>query len=323
MPPVVMQLYCWGTFRDGLIIIRIAEKKGYALLVTLKEVLDNARSGCYAVPAFDCSEDVMVRAILEAAEANRAPVILMCLQMQLAGNGWVYLPGLIKAVADHHKIPIVMHLDHADGIEPVRKAVDLGFTSVMIDGSRLPFEENVAITRAVVDIAHRHGVSVEGELGHVGGMDLEDKEHFESVLTEADEVKRFVELTDVDALAVSIGTGHGVYRARPTLNIARLKELNAASSAPLVLHGGSQTPDDQIQDAVRNGICKLNIFADQRLAMFRGLKRSAMQDRTDPLPHELFGPIKQELAALVAEKIELLYAKNKADEFTKQSLCQD
>lgn len=287
------------------------------MLVTLKDVLADARAGHYAVPAFDCSEDVMVRAILETAEADKAPVIMMCLQMQLEGNGWVYLPGLIKAVADHHKIPIVLHLDHADSIEPVRKAVDLGFTSVMIDGSRLPFEENVEITAAVVDIAHRHGVSVEGELGHVGGMDLEDKEHFDSVLTEADEVKRFVEFTGVDALAVSIGTGHGVYRAQPTLNIDRLKELDAASSVPLVLHGGSQTPDDQIQEAVRNGICKLNIFADQRLAMFRGLKKSAMQDRADPLPHELFGPIKEELAALVAEKIELLYARNKADGFAK------
>ncbi len=293
------------------------------MLVTLKDVLADARADHYAVPAFDCSEDVMVRTILETAEANKAPVIMMCLQMQLEGNGWVYLPGLIKAVADHHKIPIVLHLDHADSIDPVRKAVDLGFTSVMIDGSRLPFEENVEVTAAVVDIAHPHGVSVEGELGHVGGMDLEDKEHFESVLTEADEVKRFVEFTGVDALAVSIGTGHGVYRAQPTLNIDRLKELNAASSVPLVLHGGSQTPDDQIQEAVRNGICKLNIFADQRLAMFRGLKKSALQDRVDPLPHELFGPIKKELAALVTEKIELLYAKNKADEFMKQNLCQN
>lgn len=293
------------------------------MLVTLKDVLADARGGHYAVPAFDCSEDVMVRTILETAEADKAPVIMMCLQMQLEGNGWVYLPGLIKAVADHHKIPIVLHLDHADSIDPVRRAVDLGFTSVMIDGSKLPFEENVEITAAVADIAHRHGVSVEGELGHVGGMDLEDKEHFDSVLTEADEVKRFVEFTGVDALAVSIGTGHGVYRAQPTLNIAQLKELNAASSVPLVLHGGSQTPDDQIRQAVRNGICKLNIFADQRLAMFRGLKKSALQNRVDPLPHELFGSIKEELAVLVAEKIELLYAKNKADEFMKQNLCQN
>jgi fructose-bisphosphate aldolase class II len=289
------------------------------MLVTLKDVLDDARTHRYAVPAFDVSEDVMVRTVLEAAEANSAPVILMCLQMQLEGNGWTYLPGLIKAVADHHNIPVVLHLDHADTLDPVKKAIDSGFTSVMIDGSRLGFEQNVEITRTAVELAHPHGISVEGELGHVGGMDLDDKEHFESVLTEADEVRKFVELTQVDALAVSIGTGHGVYRAEPTLNIKRLRELNAASTVPLVLHGGSGTPDDQIQQAVKNGICKLNIFADQRVAMFEGLKRSALQERIDPLPDQLFGPIKEALAALVTEKIELLYAKDKVSSIIEKT----
>lgn len=282
------------------------------MLVSLEDVLTDARAGGYAVPAFDCCEDVMIRAVLEVCQDYRSPVILMCLPMQLEGNGWIYMPGLIKAVADHHQIPIVLHLDHADSLEPVKRAVDSGFSSVMIDGSRLTFEDNVALTRAAVRIARPHGVSVEGELGHVGGMALDDKEHFESVLTEADEVRRFVELTGVDALAVSIGTAHGVYRAEPVLNIERLKELNAASSVPLVLHGGSGTPDDQIREAVLNGICKLNIFADQRVAMFQGLKVSAAQERIDPLPHELFGPIKNALGRLVEEKIELLYAKGKA-----------
>lgn len=282
------------------------------MLVTLKEVLDDARMGGYAVGAFDCCEDVMIRGILEVCEEYCSPVILMCLEMQLEGNGWIYMPGLIKSVADYHNIPIVLHLDHADGLEAIKRAVDRGFSSVMIDGSRLAFEENVALTRAAVEIAGPYGVSVEGELGHVGGMDLDDMEHFDSVLTEADEVRRFVELTGVDALAVSIGTGHGVYRSAPVLNIGRLKELNAVSSVPLVLHGGSGTPDDQIQEAVRNGICKLNIFADSRVAMFEGLKRSAKQERIDPLPHELFGPIKESLGGLVCEKIELLYSKGKA-----------
>ena len=289
------------------------------MLVTLKDVLEDARKNRYAVPAFDVSEDVMVRTVLETAEASNSPVILMCLQMQLEGNGWTYLPGLIKAVAGHHSIPVVLHLDHAETIEPVKKAIDSGFTSVMIDGSRLGFEQNVEMTRTAVELAHPHGISVEGELGHVGGMDLDDKEHFESVLTDADEVRRFVELTQVDALAVSIGTAHGVYRAEPTLNIERLKELNAASTVPLVLHGGSGTPDDQIQEAVRNGICKLNIFADQRVAMFEGLKRSALQERIDPLPDQLFGPIKEALAALVTEKIELLYAKDKVSSIIEKT----
>jgi ketose-bisphosphate aldolase len=283
------------------------------MLSSLTEVLGPARSGGYAVPGFDCVEDVMVRAILETAEAERSPVVMMCLPADLKGNGWYYIPGLIKAVAQCHNIPVVLHLDHAENLELIRRAVDLGFTSVMIDGSSLPFERNVELTRAAVEAAHPHGISVEGELGHVGGSDLECTTHRESVLTDPAEVERFVRLTGVDALAVSIGTAHGVYRSLPKLNIERLKELNAASPVPLVLHGGSGTPDDQIRAAVANGICKLNIYADCRIAMYRGLKQSAAsQRREDPLPQEIFGPIKQAVAAVAREKIHLLGTAGKA-----------
>ena len=215
-------------------------------------------------------------------------------------------------MAEHHAVPIVLHLDHANELATIRKATDFGFTSVMIDGSQLPFEENVQLTKAAVEIARPHGVSVEAELGHVGGMDLDDKECAESVLTEPDQVTRFVEQTCVDALAVSIGTAHGVYRSEPQLNIERLEQLDAASPVPLVLHGGSGTPDEQIREAVRNGICKLNIYTDERVAMYRGLKKAATgQERIDPLPAQMFGPIREELAGVVAEKIELLYANNR------------
>jgi len=284
------------------------------MLTTLQDVLVRARANHYAVPAFDCSENVMVRTILEMAEALRAPVILACLEVDLKGNGWVYLPGLIKAVADHHNIPVVLHLDHASSLEMIRRAVDLGFTSVMIDGSALPFEENVRLTQAAVAMAAPRGISVEAELGHVGGADLvEAQESHDSVLTEPDEVARFVEQTRVDALAVSIGTAHGVYTSLPNLNIERLKQLHAVSPVPLVLHGGSGTPDDQIRAAVCNGICKLNIYADERIAMAKGLKRCAESlRRPDPLPEELFGPIKEELAYVIADKIQLLGADGKA-----------
>jgi len=285
------------------------------MLATLKELLVHARENNYAVPAFDCVEDIMVRTVLETVEELRAPVIVMLLEMDLetgGGNGWVYQLGLLKAVADHHKIPIAIHLDHATDLELIRKAVDAGFTGVMIDGSKLPFEENVALTRAAVEIAAPRGVSVEAELGHVGGMDLADIQCAENVLTEAYEVTRFVEQTGVDALAISIGTAHGVYRAEPTLNIERLQELNAASPVPLVLHGGSGTPDDQIRKAVRGGICKLNIYADQRVAMYKGLKETAqLHERPDPLPMDLFRPIRRELAATIAEKTKLLFADNR------------
>ncbi len=282
------------------------------MLVSLDEVLTDARDGRYGVPAFDCSENVMVRTILETAEDLRSPVILMCFEMQLDGNGRYYLPGLIKLVAEHHKIPVVLHLDHAVTLNQIKKAVDCGFSSVMIDGSKLPFEENVKLTRDAAEITHPKGIDLEGELGHVGGMDLEDTQHRDSALTESDEVTRFVEQTGVDALAVSIGTAHGVYKSLPQLNIERLKELNAVSSVPLVMHGGLGTPDDQVRQSVINGICKLNIFADSRIAMFKGLKETAKLERPDPLPDQLFGPIIDELAKTVAEKITLLGADNRA-----------
>jgi len=286
------------------------------MLTTLKEVLADARTNKYCVPGFDCTEDIMVRTILETSQSKRSPVILMVIETDLesrGGNGWIYQAGLIRSVADHHSVPIVLHLDHANRLEMIRKAIDFGFTSVMLDGSQLPFEENVRLTRSAVKLAHPRGVSVEAELGHVGGMDLDDKQCGKNVLTEPDEVARFVEQTGVDALAVSIGTAHGVYRSEPQLNIERLKQLDTASPVPLVLHGGSGTPDEQIQAAVRHGICKLNIYTDERVAMYRGLKRAAeTQHRIDPLPSDMFGPIREELAAVVAEKIELLYASNRA-----------
>lgn len=284
------------------------------MLVTLNEVLCPARAGRYAVPAFDCVEDLFVRTILETAEARRSPVILMCLELDLAGNGWAYLPGLIRAVADSHSIPVVLHLDHAGSIEMIQKALDHGFTSVMIDGSALPFEENVRLTRAAVELAHPLGVSVEAELGHVGGSDLvESKYSRENVLTEPDEVARFVAETRVDALAVSIGTSHGIYRSLPNLNIEVLKQLREASTVPLVLHGGSGTPDDQVCRAVENGICKMNIYADLWLAMGRGLQQSARQQtRPDPLPTDVFRPMRDEMAVVVNDKIALLGSGNRA-----------
>jgi len=283
------------------------------MLTTLKEVLGDARKNGYAVPAFDCVEDVMVRTILETCQRMRSPVVLMCLVGQdLDGNGWRYIPGLVRAVADFHDIPVALGLDHATDLPTIEKGLEAGFTSVMIDGSALPFAENAEITRATVKMARPKGISVEGELGFVGGLDLQETANAESVLTEPDEVERFIALTGVDALAISIGTSHGVYRSLPNLNIEKLKEIDQVSSVPLVLHGGSGTPNDQIQEAVKIGICKLNIYADSRIAMASGLERSAgSHKRQDPPIQELFGPIKEELAKVVEEKIRLLYANDR------------
>lgn len=284
------------------------------MLCNLATILAEARAGKYAVPAFDCVEDVMVRAVLDTAEELGAPVIVMCLAPRPGTLDMTYLAGIVRAVADSYTIPITLHLDHTTSLNVIRMAIDHGFTSVMIDGSQKPFEENVAITRAAVGLAHPHGVSVEAELGFVGGMDLAESQCDQSVLTQPEEVSRFVEQTEVDALAVSIGTAHGVYRELPNLSIGRLKELDAVSPVPLVMHGGSGTPDSQIQEAVRNGICKINIFADNRIAMAQGLKQAAAAiSRVDPLPAEIFGPIRTAMGRTVAEKIRLLFAERKAE----------
>jgi ketose-bisphosphate aldolase len=285
------------------------------MLVTLNEVLPQARQQHYAVGAFDCTENVMIRTILDTAEQEQAPIILMALEHDLLGRGIRYISGLVHAVADAYQVPIVLHLDHADNLEIIRRAIDHGFTSVMFDGSQLPFEENIERSRAVVELAHAHGVAVEAELGFVAGKDIYGTDYpgaGKSRLTDPHEVVEFVAQTAVDALAVSIGTSHGVYVAAPKLDIERLRAIEAVSKVPLVMHGGSGTPGDQVLNAIRNGITKLNVYADSRVAMLQGLKRSAeIQIRNDPLPDVLFDPIRESLAQLVAERIVMFGADNR------------
>jgi fructose-bisphosphate aldolase class II len=257
----------------------------------------------------------MIRTVLDTAEQEQAPVILMALEHDLQGRGMYYISGLVHAVADAYQIPIVLHLDHAENLEIIRKAIDHGFTSVMFDGSQLPFRENIERSREVVEIAHAHGVAVEAELGFVAGKDIYGTDYpgaGKSLLTEPQEVVEFIAQTDVDALAVSIGTSHGVYVAAPKLDIERLQAIEAVSKVPLVMHGGSGTPEVQVQNAIRHGITKLNVYADSRVAMLQGLKRSAeIQTRKDPLPDALFRPIRESLAQLVAERIRMFGANNK------------
>jgi deoxyribose-phosphate aldolase len=286
------------------------------MLVTLNEILPQAREQHYAVGAFDCTEDVMIRTMLDTAEQEQAPIILMALEHDLKGRGIRYIAGLVHAVADSYSIPIVLHLDHAENVDIIKKAIEHGFTSVMFDGSQLPVEQNIAISRQVVELAHPHGVTVEAELGIVAGKDIYGEDYPDqgrSQLTEPRDVVDFVKKTGVDALAVSIGTSHGIYVAKPTLDIERLKAIEAVSQVPLVLHGGSGTPEDQVQQAIRYGITKLNVYSDSRIAMFRGMKQSVtIEKREDPLPDIMFRPIRNSLSQLIADRIRLFSSNNKA-----------
>ena len=275
------------------------------MLTSLKDILQDAWKNHYAVPAFDCTEDVMIRPILDACEEMRSPVVLMALGHDLQGRGIDYIASIVKGVAPKYAVPVALHLDHATDIGLIDQAIAYGFTSVMYDGSMLPFETNAANTAEVVRLAHAHGVSVEAELGHVAGKELDGSSAGDMQLTDPAEVVRFLE-TGVDALAVSIGTAHGIYVSAPTLNIERLKAINAVSSVPLVLHGGSGTPKDQLQQAIAGGIAKVNLYADIRMAMMSGVKIAAKSvTRPDPLPGELFRPVKEQIRAVVHSKIEL------------------
>ena len=279
-------------------------------LRTLCDLLPEARKSHVAVPGFDCVSDVYVRTILDTAQEERSPVILMALGRDLAGRGINYIAGLVRTVAPCYDIPVALHLDHATDIQSICRAIDHGFSSVMFDGSAMPYERNVELSARVVELARPHGVSVEAELGIVAGSDLGGNRVGQTVLTRPEEVVAFVKATGVDALAVSIGTEHGVYAAAPKLDIERLKAIDAVSPVPLVMHGGSGTPEGQVREAIRHGITKFNVYADCRLALNAGFARSCelIRRRPDELPDGVFKPLADSLAAQVRAKIRLARA---------------
>ncbi len=248
------------------------------MLVSMKEMLEDARENHYALPAFDISNYDMMKAVLEACEEERSPALLMALGVDLQGRDMNLIASMVRSASAYFNIPVCLHLDHATDFKLIQRAVDAGFSSVMYDGSVLDFASNAKNTAEITKYAHARGITVEAELGHVGNASVgsinetgTDTDPGES-LTVPDEVARFVEITDVDALAVAIGTAHGVYQKTPSLRIDRLDEITAVCERPLVLHGGSGTPDDQMQNAIHHGITKINIYSDVVGAMNKGLK---------------------------------------------------
>ena len=248
------------------------------MLVSMKEMLADAREKHYAIPAFDVSNYDMMKAVLEACEEERSPALLMGLGVDLQGRDMQLLASMVRSASAYFNIPVCLHLDHATEFGLIQSAIDAGFSSVMYDGSVLDFERNAKNTAEVTRYAHARGISVEAELGHVGNASVgsisetgTDTDPGES-LTVPEEVVKFVDITDVDALAVAIGTAHGVYKKTPTLRIDRLDEITAVCDRPLVLHGGSGTPNDQMQNAIHHGITKINIYSDVVAAMNKGLK---------------------------------------------------
>ena len=257
-------------------------------LVNFREMLARASAEHYAVGMFDVSDLEMARAVVQEAEQLRAPVILGALGPDLEGDRLDYWFAVAELAARRSSTPVCIHLDHANTLDEVKRAVKVGFSSVMLDASASPFDENVRRSREVVDALKGRDITVEAELGHVGNGWVGSGEGSESgpdMLTEPEKVAEFVERTGVDALAVSIGTAHGVYVKAPKLDIDRLEKITQVSDIPLVLHGGSGTPEDQLAAAIAHGICKVNIYSEL-LAAWNG----AMLEELKATPHLAIWP---------------------------------
>ncbi len=244
------------------------------MLVNLNEVLKKAQKEKYAVGLFNTTDTDMLQAVIEAAEESRSPVILGTAEVLLPYGELKLIAPSVIAAAKRASVPVVVHYDHGLTFERCLEALQLGFSSVMFDGSAKAYGQNIEETKEIVKIAHAFGASVEGEIGHVGEAAQGD-ESLENMYTTIAEAKEYLENTGVDALAVAIGSAHGVYKKKPKLNIERLKEIADAVSVPLVLHGGSGLSDDDFKNTIREGIAKVNIFTDLCLAGERAMKDGA------------------------------------------------
>jgi len=282
-------------------------------LVTVAELLNKAQKEGYAVGAFNCNNMEIVQAIVAAAEAENSPVIIQASQGAIKYAGIDYIAALSRQAAQAAKVPVALHLDHGTSLEQVMACIRHGFTSVMIDGSKYPFAENVALTQKVVELAHAIGVSVEAELGKIGGVEddiaVDEREAF---FTDPEEAREFVLKTGVDSLAVAIGTAHGRYKGVPKLDFERLAKIRELVDIPLVLHGSSGVPDEDIKKAISLGVAKVNIDTNIREA-FVGKMREVLAKNPDEIdPRKILGPAKEAAIEIIREKIRVFGSSNKA-----------
>ncbi len=278
-------------------------------------MLDHAFQNGYGVGAFSAHNAETVLAIFEAAAEEKAPIMIQVGQKVIQTLGMEALKGLIDTYERKFDVPVAIHLDHSRQFEQTMQAVQMGFQSVMFDGSGLSFEENTATTKKVVDIARALGIGSEGEIGKIGGTEdditVDEKD---ALITTTEEAVAFVEATDVDYLAVSIGTAHGIYKETPNLRFERLKEIVDAVKRPVVLHGGSDVPDKQVQRAISLGIAKINVDTELRQAFTRGVQEAFAENPDDIVLASSLGLGRLRMKEKVQEKIRIFGSQGKAEE---------
>ncbi len=297
-------------------------------LVTSTEMFKKAYEGKYAVGAFNVNNMEIIQGIIEAAKVEQAPLILQVSAGARKYASHIYLMKLVEAAVEDSGLPICLHLDHGEDFEICKACVDGGFTSVMIDGSKHSFEENIELTKRVVDYAHNKGVVVEAELGKLAGVeDAVKVAAADATYTDPDQAVEFVERTGVDSLAIAIGTSHGAYKfkGKPELDFARLEKIsNLLPNFPLVLHGASTVipsfveecnkyggqldgaqgvPEDMLLKAGTFGVCKINIDTDLRLAMTASVRKHLAEHPGDFDPRQYLKPARQAIQDMVAHKI--------------------
>jgi len=272
------------------------------MLVTTKKMLNDARDGGYAVGAFNAENAEMVWAIVNAAEELKAPVIIQTTSSTLKYFPPAYFANMAKAAAASVSVPVAIHLDHGASFELAKACIDSGYTSVMIDGSALPYEENIRVTQKVRDYADNFGIPVESELGKIGGKE-DDTESDEDQYTDPAQAADFVSRTGISSLAVAIGTAHGIYAKKPVLDFNRATLIKKVVSIPLVMHGASGLSDEALREGVEKGMAKINFATELRIAFTDAVKAHMAEHPNDFDPKKYLGTARIAVKELVKSKI--------------------
>ncbi|MGG4441707.1 class II fructose-1,6-bisphosphate aldolase [Brevibacillus fortis] len=282
-------------------------------LVSSTQMLREARAQGYCVGAFNVHTMEMLQAVVEAASEANAPLILQTTVGTVRHLGPEYVAAIARVAAQQARVPIALHLDHCHEEELIVRCIEAGYTSVMIDASMHPFAENAEMTRRVVALAQKHGVNVEAELGKVGGV--EDDlvvDEADAALADPAECERFIELTGVDTLAPAIGTAHGIYKGEPRIDFARIEEIARRVSVPLVLHGGSGIPEEQVKRAVKLGMAKMNVATELRIAFSQAIKGVFDHNPQENDPRTYMKRAKQAVKEVALAKMEMCGCMDKA-----------
>jgi len=273
---------------------------------SFKGALQDGLKHGYAVGQFNINNLEFTQAIVEVANEEGSPVILGASEGAIKYMGIEYMAAIAKAAAEKSKVPVILHLDHGGSFEMVMKCLRHGWTSIMIDGSHHPFDENVALTKKVVEACHALGVHVEGELGRIGGVEDDlTVDAREAALVQPGEAVAFVQATGIDALAPAIGSAHGHYQGKPDLAFDRLREVRDLTGLPLVLHGGTGIPDEDIRQAIRLGVSKINVNTENQSAFTEAIRAVFAKDQTVYDPRKYLGPAREAIKDAVRTKIRL------------------